>query len=293
MKRAALVLAVCLAAALPAAAFDHFNNFNLSGNASPGAMPNTPLGPTNSLEATIGYTLDQHDAAMVTVSLTGASYVSNPVKITKGVGTVKVRFSALCNPGTPATETVHEVVLKMWDAAQKEITSATSPQKVSLTFTCPATRVAGAGKPDLVLTSFGLQSYGTCAPGQMLFRFSVGVKNQGTGTWPATQHPAVVVKDMHPGVLDAWGTGVGIDPPLAPGQTKQMTVDVLYYAGNPSHMTGAAPHPFRATVNDNHVVDESNFGNNEAPGPATWNGMKVIQMGAPQGCPAPKPNVPR
>lgn len=141
MKRAALVLAVCLAAALPAAAGDRFDNFKLSGNASPGVpAPNTPLGPTNSLEATTGYTLDTHDAAMVTVSMTGVSYASSPVKITKGAGTVKVRFSALCKPGTPATQTVKEVVLKMWDAHQKEITSATSPQKVSLTFTCPAAK---------------------------------------------------------------------------------------------------------------------------------------------------------
>lgn len=138
MKRAPLVLAVSLLAAVPAAAADRFTDFALSGSSSPGVTPKAPLGPANSLEATAGYSLETHEAAMVTVSMTGASYVSSPVRITKGAGTVKVRFSALCKPGTPATQSVKEVVLKMWDAQQKEIASAASPRKVSLTFTCPA-----------------------------------------------------------------------------------------------------------------------------------------------------------
>jgi len=287
VKRAALVLAaVCVALASPAAAFDHFNNFNLSGSASPGAFPNTPLNAGNSLEATMGYTLDAHDTAQVTLSMTGVPYVAKPETITKGVGVVKVRFSALCSPATPATQTVHEVVLRMWDSNQKEILSAHSGENVSLTFTCPAT-AAGAAKPDLVITSFGLEKWGTCAPGQMVYRFSVGVKNQGAATWPAGKQPAVVVKDMHLPNPDDFGTGVGINPPLNPGETRNVPVDVTYYAANPAHMTSGAPHPFRASVNDNKAVDESDYGNNAGPGPSTWNGMKVIEMGAPQNCPAP------
>ena len=85
MKRIALVLAaVCAALASPAAAFDHFNNFNLSGNASPGAFPNAPLTSANSLEATMGYTLDAHDTAQVTISMTGVhcgiAYRREPVE---------------------------------------------------------------------------------------------------------------------------------------------------------------------------------------------------------------------
>jgi hypothetical protein len=141
-----------------------------------------------------------------------------------------------------------------------------------------------AGKTDLVITNFGLDSWGTCASGQWVYRFSVGVKNQGTGTWSGAE-PAIVVKDMHLPNPDDWGTGLGIDPPLKAGETRQFKVDVLYYAANPAHMTGGTPHPFRASVNDSHAVAESDFTNNLGPGPATWNGMKVIQMGAPEKCP--------
>jgi hypothetical protein len=292
VRRLVLVIAVCLAAAFPAAAFDHFNNFNLSGNASPGAFPNTPLGPTNSLEATMGYTLDAHDTAQVTISMTGVPYEAKAATITKGVGVVKVRFSALCNPATPATQTVNEVVLKMWDSAKNEITSARSAEKVSLTFTCPATAV-GVAKPDLVFTSYGFEKLGVCAPGQMVYRFSVGVKNQGTATWAPDKRPVVVVKDMHLPNPDDWGTGVAIDPPIAVGETRQMKIDVLYYAADPAHMAAPGTHPFRASVNDNKVVDESRFDNNIAPGPVTWNGIPVIQMsGLPPNCPPPaKPTL--
>lgn len=148
------------------------------------------------------------------------------------------------------------------------------------------------GKPDLVITSFVLKSSGKCAPNQTVFTFDVVVKNAGGASWSVGE-PAVVVKDMHPGVLDAWGTGLGIDPPLKPGESRALSIPVSFYSANPSHMTSAAPHPFRATVNDNHIVDESNFTNNEGPGPATWGGMKVIQVGAPKGCPAPTRPVPR
>src|SRR6266853_401443 len=127
----------------------------------------------------------------------------------------------------------------------------------------PAVALSPA-QPDLVITSFGLKSWGTCAPNQTVFTFEVVVKNAGGATWSSGE-PAVVVKDMHPGVLDAWGTGLGIDPPLKPGESRMLSVPVSYYSANPSHMTSAAPHPFRASVNDNHVVLESNFSNNAGP----------------------------
>ncbi len=143
-------------------------------------------------------------------------------------------------------------------------------------------------KPDLVITAFGLKSWGACAPGKAVFTFSVTVKNQGNASWSGSVEPPVVVKDMHPGVLDAWGTGVGIAPPLKPGESKTILVPISYYSGNPKHMTANAPHPFQAVVNSNHIVDESDFTNNAGPGPATWNGIKVIMVGAPQGCPPVK-----
>ncbi len=138
-------------------------------------------------------------------------------------------------------------------------------------------------KPDLVITSFGLKSWGVCAPGKTVFTFSVVVKNQGQASWSGSVEPPVVVKDLHPGVLDAWGTGIGIAPPLKPGESKKILVPISYYSGNPKHMAANAPHPFQAVVNSNHLVDESNFTNNASPGPATWNGIKVIMIGVPPG----------
>jgi hypothetical protein len=153
---------------------------------------------------------------------------------------------------------------------------------VSISFT---NRAMAELKPDLVITSFGLKSWGTCAPGKTVFTFSVTVKNQGPASWTAGIEPVVVVKDMHPGVLDAWGTGIGIEPPIKPGESKTILVPISYYSGNPKHMTANAPHPFQAFVNSNHKVKESNYNNNAGPGPATWKGIKVIMVGAPQGCP--------
>jgi hypothetical protein len=289
VKTAVVVLAaaVLLAVASPAAAFDHFNSFNLSGNASAGAQPGAALDASNSLAATMGTTLDVHAAATATISIPGFPYVAKAQPVSKGIGTVTVRFSVLCGPKAAGTIAVHQVVARMYDSANQEIPSASSPENVSLTFTCPAVATAPPqrSRPDLVLTSFGFESSANCA-----YTFSVGVKNQGGSTWSGVE-PAVVVKDMHAGVLDAWGTGLGIDPPLAPGETRLVKVTVQPYSANPAHMTANAPHPFRATVNDNHVVDESNFGNDAAPGPATWNGMKVIMMGAPNGCGTPKAGI--
>ncbi len=136
--------------------------------------------------------------------------------------------------------------------------------------------------PDLVITSFGLASWGPCAPGQTVFTFDVTVKNQGTASWSGAE-PALVVKDLHVGVGDAWGTGIGIDPPLRPGEVKRLQVPIRYYSGNPSHMGRNCPHPFQAVVNPNHVVAESNFANNAGPGPAVWQGLKVIMV-CPDAC---------
>ncbi len=139
-------------------------------------------------------------------------------------------------------------------------------------------------KPDLVITAFGLKSWGVCAPGKPVCTFSVTVKNQGTASWPASAKPFISVKDLHPGE-PGWGTGVGIAPPLMPGKIKTILVPVFYMSNNPKHMTDNAPHPFQVVVNSNHIVNESDFTNNAGPGPATWNGIKVIMVGAPQGCP--------
>jgi hypothetical protein len=145
---------------------------------------------------------------------------------------------------------------------------------------------AGPAAPDLVITAFGLKSWGSsCKPGAIVYTFQVTVKNQGTGTWPVSQEPAVTVSDLHPGVGDSWGVGASVNSPLAPGHSATLLIQVPYYSAHPSHMWTAAPHPFQATVNRNHAIVESNYANNIAPAPAVWNGQRVIMMGAPAGCP--------
>lgn len=94
----------------------------------------------------------------------------------------------------------------------------------------------------------------------------------------------LLVRDLHPGVLDAWGAGIGIDPPLKPGESKALHVQIKYYSGNPSHMGKDCPHPFQAVVNPNHVVQESNFENNAGPGPALWRGGVKVIMVCPSAC---------
>jgi hypothetical protein len=168
-----------------------------------------------------------------------------------------------------------------------------------------STVMAAGSKPDLVITHFGLKSWGTCSTGQTVFTFSVTVKNQGNGTWPTSQNPALLVKDLHFGipVPDGWSVGIGLNPPLKPGESKTILVPISYYDADPAHMTTQAPHPFMAIVNrkkvdGTYVVEESNYANNAGPGPADWKGTKVILVDGPKGCakkvkvpslPAPRP----
>jgi hypothetical protein len=145
-------------------------------------------------------------------------------------------------------------------------------------------------KPDLVITSFGLSSWGTsCVKGQTLFTFSVSVKNQGTASWSGPARPVVVVADMHLPNPDAFGTGMAIDPPIAPGETRPMSIPISFYDADAAHIKSGAPHPFHATVNRDHKIAESDFNNNDGPGPVVWNGMKVINVGAPEACLKPAP----
>jgi hypothetical protein len=136
--------------------------------------------------------------------------------------------------------------------------------------------------PDLVITYFRLTSWGSCAPGQTVFTFAIGVKNLGA-TWPSGTPLAAVVWDRHLGPPDPWGTAVAISPPLARGETRDIQFAIPYYAANPGHMVSDQPHPFQAIVNPNQHLKESDFTNNEGNGPGSWNGLNgLIMVGAPQ-----------
>ncbi len=148
-----------------------------------------------------------------------------------------------------------------------------------------AGQAAAGPKPDVVITQFGLKSWGACAPGKTVFTFVVTVKNQGAVSWSEGIQPVLVVEDLHPGVLGAWGVGIGINPPLAPGKSTTIMVDMPYYKANPKHMTDDAPHPFQAFVGPTASDHSNTFTVHAGPGPAVWHGKKVIMVGAPKGCP--------
>lgn len=60
---------------------------------------------------------------------------------------------------------------------------------LALASACLGSAAAAGGRqprlPDLIITQFGLQSWGTCAPNKILSTFLVRIKNQGTASWVA------------------------------------------------------------------------------------------------------------
>jgi hypothetical protein len=132
--------------------------------------------------------------------------------------------------------------------------------------------------PDLVITQFGLTSWGTCAPGHTVFTFAMTVKNQGAASW--TGESNVFVRDLkNPG----WFTSVALQP-LQPGKSRVVNVPIEYFSQNPGFMSSGSPHPFQATVNDTHMPVESNYANNAGPGPELWMGKRVIMVAPPKTC---------
>lgn len=136
---------------------------------------------------------------------------------------------------------------------------------------CQRIKIAKQGKPDLMVRSFGLKRWGSCAPNNAVITFQVTVANVGTVASPAvTDYALVQVMDQHRN----WGNGVMLGV-IAPGATRTVEIPVYYLREDPAHMTGAAPHPFMAKVDPGNRVDESNEGNNQSA---------TINVGAPAGC---------
>lgn len=130
-------------------------------------------------------------------------------------------------------------------------------------------------KPDLVIKAFGLKEWGKCEPGHAVFTFHVTVANIGTAPSPSvTDFALVQAMDQHSGIN--WGNSVVISESIPPGGNKTVLIPVYYLMANPTHMTGAPPHPFKAIADPGKRVTELNEGNNES---------RVIDVGAPQGCP--------
>jgi hypothetical protein len=131
----------------------------------------------------------------------------------------------------------------------------------------PADSTAG-DRPDLTVQSFGLLSWGSCSPGNVIMTFQVTVANTGTARSPEV---LVQAKD-HDGTN--WGNGAMVGA-IEPGRSRTVTISVAYLRAAPDHMTAAAPHPFKAIVDPLNRVEESSERNNESA---------VINIGAPRGC---------
>ena len=132
--------------------------------------------------------------------------------------------------------------------------------------------------PDLVITQFGLASWGKCVDRQPAFTFTVTVKNQGAASW--TGDSKVYVRDLKHA---NWFTVVELAP-IAAGATRTVNVPIDYSA-DPQIMVPGQAHPFQATVNEApHMPVESDYANNAGPGPATYEGKEVIMVTLPKDC---------
>jgi hypothetical protein len=126
---------------------------------------------------------------------------------------------------------------------------------------CPVKIMGGAGKPDLMIEKFSFKGWGKCEPNSPIFTFEVTVANIGTAASPAIlDKPLVQVMDLHG---TGWGNAVGLNS-IPPGGKQTVVIPVYYLNEDPAHMTKAVPHPFRAVVDPQHLVDESNENNNKS-----------------------------
>jgi hypothetical protein len=118
---------------------------------------------------------------------------------------------------------------------------------------CPLKIVTLASKPDLVIETFRFKGWGKCEPNQPIFYFEVTVANVGSAPSPAMPDKAVVqVMDLP---RNDWGNSAGLNS-IPPGGRQTVEIPVYYFSKDPSHMTKAVPHPFRAMVDPFHFIYE-------------------------------------
>jgi hypothetical protein len=133
--------------------------------------------------------------------------------------------------------------------------------------------------PDLVIKGFARLSAEPCVFGKTLYNFTLGIKNECKASWTSGS-TVVAVRDLHPGV--SWGVSVTINPPIAPGETRNVPVPVPYYSANADHMLARPSHPFAAFVNENHAVKESSYASNTVGAPG--DGLNPIAVARPDIC---------
>jgi len=145
-----------------------------------------------------------------------------------------------------------------WEAIKVVYPQDVESNKANFKIECKA---EAQKKPDLVIRSFGLKEWGKCEPKQVIFTFQVTVANIGTAPSPAIGDKALVqAMDQHG---NGWGNGVMLGA-ISPGGSQTVMIPVYYLMDDPAHVTGAAPHPFKAIADPLKLVDELNEGNNES-----------------------------
>lgn len=143
-----------------------------------------------------------------------------------------------------------------WEAIQIVYPASVQSNHANFSLRCGGQARA---KPDLVIRAFGLKRWGECKAGHPVFTFQITVANIGHATSPAIPGKAMVqAKDQH---HVNWGNGAMLGA-IPPGGSQTVLVPVYYMEPDPSHMTAAAPHPFKAFADPLHLVHESNEYNN-------------------------------
>lgn len=146
-----------------------------------------------------------------------------------------------------------------WEAIKVVYPQDVESNKANFKIECKA---EAQKKPDLVIRSFGLKEWGKCEPKHVLFTFQVTVANIGTAPSPAIPDKALVqAMDQHG---NGWGNGVPLGA-IPPGGSQTVMIPVYYLMDDPGHITGAAPHPFKAIADPLKLVDELREDNNESP----------------------------
>jgi hypothetical protein len=265
-----------------------------AGGTVPG-VTGGPLVASNSVEATFKYSLVSAAKGKIGIYTLGVApnpshtSLEIPVWVDKGAGEVKTRFSVKCGSSVHISR-VRYSLFEQAPGGPLLKTLLEKFQDVKYDFACRpgGGTTGGEKKPDLIITTFGLKSWGVCEPLHPVFTFEVTVKNQGTVASPSSA--SLGNKALVNAMADdkaGWGGGAPL-PKLAPGASQTVDVPVNYLGPDPGFMVSGAPHTFRATVDLANLVDESNNTNNEAP--------NVIKVGAPEACvkqKAPAPAVPK
>ncbi len=126
---------------------------------------------------------------------------------------------------------------------------------------CPVRVTTATGKPDLMIEKLAFKGWGKCEPNTPIFTFEVTIRNIGTAASPAMPDKSVVhVMDLHG---NNWGNSAGLNAIPAGGE-QTVVIPVYYFSEDPAHMTKVVPHPFRAVVDPQHLIDESNESNNKS-----------------------------